>query len=73
MSRNKIETEVDWDEVRRAKMRCRIECRNYNDLLQECSFNLVASKSCEKFKRRREILCEEETKPWWLNKQEKMY
>ena len=42
--------QMDWGEIRRAKMRCENECASFNSNHGGCSLGLLPTLSCDKFR-----------------------
>ena len=45
------EPQMDWEEIRRAKVRCENKCACFNSLSGGCSLGLLPSLTCREFKR----------------------
>ena len=43
--------QMDWEEIREAKVRCENKCACFNPEMGGCSLGLLPSPRCEKFKR----------------------
>jgi len=44
------EPQMDWEELRRIKMRCATECAEFNDIEGGCRFALLPSQECPRFR-----------------------
>ena len=44
-----LESDPLWEGIREAKVRCRLECAEFDDIVKECHYFMVASTQCPKF------------------------